>query len=324
MNNDEDRTLFIVDVVNMNESERFVDYKPSVPKCVYKYFGNIEYAIDSIVNKRVHLENPATYNDLYDSSCRISIDDFDYIKGKTTRNEILLYVALSSDYPEIIQAYQNLDREGRVKVDAFTYGELLNYICDLFPSVDRLAIAQKFIDVMPREGLRKQEAYRVSCFSECNNSILMWAYYANGYKGVCIGYNTENDTILKDNLQKVNYSDFISTNIINLEYLFRKSREWSHEQEWRIVCTDNAEYMDINSISSIIMGQKIPHDEFVHMLILGHKYNIPVYCVRPKGNSFRLELFYLPNFLKHEDRYTDDEYKEIMRVHVIKDKEYRF
>lgn len=39
---------------------------------LYKYYGNIAYAKDAIEKHRIHLEMPAEYNDIYDSSYSIS------------------------------------------------------------------------------------------------------------------------------------------------------------------------------------------------------------------------------------------------------------
>ena len=90
----------------------------------------------------------------------------------------------------------------------------------------------------------------VACFSEINDSILMWGHYANGHRGICIEYN------LFDFIEKLDFSPLpvvyseymapyegeISSNNTFAYYfksLYRKATEWSYEKEWRIIREDD-------------------------------------------------------------------------------------
>lgn len=41
----------------------------------------------------------------------------------------------------------------------------------------------------------KLDNVRIACFSESNDSVLMWAYYAEGQRGICIEFDTEKDPL---------------------------------------------------------------------------------------------------------------------------------
>lgn len=51
-----------------------------------------------------------------------------------------------------------------------------------------------------------QDAVLVGCFSERNDSLLMWSHYADEHRGLCMGYNLH-DLIKTYNCFPVIYSD---------------------------------------------------------------------------------------------------------------------
>ena len=112
----------------------------------------------------------------------------------------------------------------------------------------------------------------MSCFSEIHDSILMWSYYANSHKGICIEYDLsklpKNPTnqLIVNALTKVQYSpnriDCLhgdaEDNVVNI--LTSKSDVWSHEHEWRIICESDEEYLPIDCIIAIYVGAKFKID----------------------------------------------------------------
>jgi hypothetical protein len=97
------------------------------------------------------------------------------------------------------------------------------------------------------ETLRRQTG--ISCLSESEKSLLMWAHYANNHRGMCVEYNLlEINRQLRFTAIPVIYSDsrvcFRSINMDSIdqdthtafiESLSTKSPEWSYEKEWRII-----------------------------------------------------------------------------------------
>lgn len=94
----------------------------------------------------------------------------------------------------------------------------------------------------------------ISCLSESDDSLLMWAHYANNHCGICVEYE-----LLEINRQlgfspvPIIYSDdrvcvhTLDPNTLEkdiqgifIESLTSKSPEWSYEKEWRIIRDDGA------------------------------------------------------------------------------------
>ena len=98
--------------------------------------------------------------------------------------------------------------------------------------------------------------------------MLMWCYYADSHKGICIEYDlskllkTPTNQKIIDSLTKVQYSpnriDCLhgdaEDNVVKI--LTSKSDVWSHEQEWRIVCETNNEWLPFDCISGVYLGKK--------------------------------------------------------------------
>ena len=94
----------------------------------------------------------------------------------------------------------------------------------------------------------------ITCLSELDDSLLMWAHYANNHRGMCVEYELmEINRQLNFTPIPVIYSEdracIRSLNLdtvgrdttkVFLESLTTKSSEWSYEKEWRIIRDDSA------------------------------------------------------------------------------------
>lgn len=88
--------------------------------------------------------------------------------------------------------------------------------------------------------------FGILCLSEVADSLLMWAHYASNHRGFVVqfdethpffsGTEFEGQSL---SLTKVDYSPerpVVSYSSINAPHLYyRKSLEWSYEQEWRLI-----------------------------------------------------------------------------------------
>lgn len=76
------------------------------------------------------------------------------------------------------------------------------------------------------------------CFTTDPLSELMWAFYADNYKGVCLEFDFSKTTDLKEKINKVVYSNTppeISSIDDLVHTLLTKKEIWSFEKEWRII-----------------------------------------------------------------------------------------
>ena len=246
----------------------FRDINPKVSIPLFKYYGNIAYAKDAIENDRIHLEAPATYNDIYDSSNRIVPEDlYRMMFGN------FLHVPSVKKYCDFLD-YEEIEE---LRKKNYSIGKTIDCICNLNKKVDRDELIKEALLICTRgNAIYQADNNKISCFSEVNDSLLMWAYYANNYSGVCIRFNAINDAILSKHCRKVQYTNhYISDN--GFSNYFRKSIQWSHEQEWRIVCDTEQEYIPVNSIDAIYIGLRMRDDIAQELMLLGEKKGLEVY-----------------------------------------------
>lgn len=122
----------------------------------------------------------------------------------------------------------------------------------------------------------------MSCFSETNKSVLMWAHYADSSKGFCVEYDLKRlsrDEIISLGIYPVLYDErrLIRRNIKSLGYSLRsledaikhdeeyddgellddliplmlyKGTDWQYEKEWRIISTKLKLYQEYKTNTS--------------------------------------------------------------------------
>lgn len=97
-----------------------------------------------------------------------------------------------------------------------------------------------------------KEKYQVVCFSEKNDIVPMWTFYADDHKGICVEYNFLQSQIFSSFCFPVKYVDKTDNNLIikkilndenfsrrlDFELFLKKSQSWSHEKEWRMIFND--------------------------------------------------------------------------------------
>lgn len=101
----------------------------------------------------------------------------------------------------------------------------------------------------------------ILCFTEHSDNDILWAYYTNSFKGVCLGFdfNNEDANFLKQ-LKKIRYTNnFTIDNEEDLSILpFRKKKVYKHENEWRIAHNESKhkQPFNISSLKNIYFGIK--------------------------------------------------------------------
>lgn len=213
---------------NFNDSSKNSDeyhkrigeiYYNKAPKSLFRYRPCNENSIDTLSNDTIWFSLTETLNDPFD--CLINVDK-DLI--------------LNNFYKDFeLQNGYHLSFKDKLSLKP----ELNTYINDFIEEI---------------EGVRGNIS--ITCFSETNRSILMWAHYASGHQGVCIEYSTLEIFESLDLVPvPVNYTDNIaSISRINLDEtddyseisgifvksLMTKSPDWKYEKEWRIILDKDA------------------------------------------------------------------------------------
>lgn len=162
------------------------------------------------------------------------------------------------------------------------------------------------------------EKYRITCLSECYDSILMWSHYANKHIGFCLEYDftqidySDDVALLLLDLFPVLYSnervnppeDFIQQTKFRyysnnqklkrdsnfLLGMLTKSKVWKYEKEWRFICLKEALItMKMPYVSKVFLGVNMPSEIKMKLLRLAKDKNLPVYQMYMDSNSFQLK-----------------------------------
>ena len=163
----------------------------------------------------------------------------------------------------------------------YKYRSLVNfqYVADIF--CNRRFHAALFTDLNdPMEGLFEyhldtpqhfvdrivtgKQQLRICSFSKSLSNLLLWAHYADGFKGICIEVEIPDGSMPE--LEDVVYSPYslllLPNDIDECKYLSRdvlccKNQAWDYEEEVRIITTE--EYVnDGFSFESVYFGLRTP------------------------------------------------------------------
>ena len=149
-------------------------------------------------------------------------------------------------------------------------------------------------------GKYEKELAKMSivCFTAIPNNILMWAHYADSFKGFCLGFSGKDDEtdLGKLGIYKVNYQqkycekDFAKIwhkdGLANI--IWTKYKAWEYETEYRLVMLQENQLVDYpGTLNRIIFGFRASNEDIrLVRSILQEKSNIE-YC----------------KIVQHDDRY---------------------
>ncbi|NAS12247.1 DUF2971 domain-containing protein [Poritiphilus flavus] len=201
-------------------------------KTLYKY-TSLEVGIENILlNGTLKFSHPSIFNDPFDC------------------NEKLLKIRLTKE-------------EKR---------ELFNSIKPKIPSDFRRTVWDQINDQNKYEEYNKinRDRFKISCFSEVSDEILMWSHYAEKHSGICIGFKFNANILNQFVLAPVKYISELKPldgnaplNRVIYYWLTTKSERWEYEKEVRAIAktknNENAELIkfDLAYVSEIIFGCNI-------------------------------------------------------------------
>jgi hypothetical protein len=283
----------------------------NMPEKLYKYYTFNDNNKNNLLKSVVWLSKPENFNDPYDCALRCSI--FDLLNYFFVEN-------MNKVFENINSSEHELSDEEKVKIinsnnKIATFAEIMIKKDKSIKAKDRnrvknaLIKAEKFIlEKQPNsmENIGKIGTI-VSCFSEVNDSIVMWSHYANNHKGFCLeydfkslGFNDMRTTLLypviyqKEILDVTEYLKIDEghfNNTISILAAITKSKEWKYEKEWRMIIpfgiSDEREQL-VPLPKNIYAGARISKTNKDFLLEYSKKYNIPFYQSEMKKNMFKI------------------------------------
>lgn len=256
------------------------------PKYLYKYFRNLDFAYDALINKRVHFELPFEYNDIFDSAIIANDNNLNrapYHKGLLGQIIFVFHRDFKEQVRNILESVED---------DKYTILTLFEFLTENGIPSDISNEAKKVLLKQIKNARASNN--KITCFSECNDSLLMWAHYTDNLRGVCLCFDTEKDPVFFSKAQKVNYSKYRTDNG-NFECYFTKALDWSYEQEWRIVVDMEDNYIPTNSCIGIIFGEQI--DIFSkdkinkgHLMLYALKNNMQIFDANSNPTEYKIDI----------------------------------
>ena len=263
--------------------DMFRDYTEKAPKYLYKYYSNLMFAKAAIEEKRIHLELPSDYNDVFDSAISVNEEN---LKNVLFDSEVLCMMQffIESQYKEILS---NLYEEKLFDC---------RYMDQVFEVLNRENIPPEVIkrlktNICNKIANSQAKNNRITCFSETNDSELMWAHYGKHLEGVCLCYDTSLDKTLFENAHKVVYSlNRPRLEMNNFNIYFNKSLAWDYEQEWRIVINTQDEYKSTNSCVGIIVGEKLDLDNTLAFMGYNITHKMKIYKAKADVENYKINI----------------------------------
>lgn len=248
----------------------------NTPDKLYKYES---FSIQSLLNLKtqtVYFAPPSGFNDPYDCALKAQIAEPTDLEIESLRD-----IYLAKDWPDHVKA--------RLETTP---------LAELKPALYRAArdASEQIIDNFI-------QSRGVSCFSEVNDELLMWAHYSDKYTGFCLEFSTNNE--LFEKARKIDYVEKIPKLNIKSIYADRdrdemmslfctKSKSWEYEKEWRVIHGEagTAYTYPTEVLTGVYFGPKMAFEviEIICLVIMGQNPHVKFYRGHRSEVTFKVEF----------------------------------
>ena len=264
---------------------------------LYKYFPNIEHAKNCIINKNIHIENLHEYNDIFEASCAMTVPNIKLLSNEDNCScKMLLDLLKGCQYSYLLSHLENIHFNELCSNNCTTMEDVIDIF---YNNIDDPKLQDK--DIMYRGivqymGGKKRkyvENLKCGCFSEVNDSLLMWSYYANSHAGVCLEFDFSSDDAQTDDivksLCKIKYSSTYRDMWTDQNAVMTKSLQWHHEQEWRIVFHEpDTEFIEFPYVSAVYLGARVDKQTESDFMNFAKINSIRIFKMHPALDKYEL------------------------------------
>lgn len=189
-----------------------------VPTYLYKYESLSPRSLENLKAQVLYFGSPLQFNDPYDCALVPNIR-----------------IPSDQEVEQIRRVYLD-DPKTPAQMRAKFSAASTDTLKQILMRTGRSVFSHAVEDFLQRRG--------VTCFSECNDDLLMWSHYGGHYKGFCLEFSTAFPPFEK--IKKVTYrKDLPSIDLVPLlvpdnydqvvELFCTKSEAWRYEAEWRAI-----------------------------------------------------------------------------------------
>ncbi len=250
---------------------------------LYRYYGNIEYALDVVLNTRLYFSLQSEFNDPFDC-----LPKFSLLSCKNDGEEKwrrFLAILAKYENPKISES------ELQHRIDNTLQNQR-------HPSAEWLKGADIERDASLRKILNDR---RICCFTKCPRNQMMWAHYANNHHGLVLQFRQKYMADGKTGETKYFPVEYYK-NAINLEQYISifekglrnplefanfmycsKSEEWAGEKEIRFFSKEKYIPFPEEMLTGILFGSNAPESRIQNFSQLVSKW-------KTKPNIFKENL----------------------------------
>lgn len=285
-----------------------------IPQRLFKYVSlsaRKEEKFDALINDLIWVSDPAGMNDPYDSGLYFL---------KNTLGDFLIKNDFDSFAREAkLAKFFSLEEIKRIDSSPDLQEGIIHLLKEKFPEraweIERIQPFLEDVQNHWHEQLLNQfnrtlkSSLKISCFSECPDSLLMWSHYAGIHTGICIEYNFSNLPIT-DYANRFVYPVIYAQNFYDATTLLKecsyapvilpllaslyKSPEWSYEKEWRMVVAggllERDSYFKVPTPSAIYLGSRINEEDKTKLIQIARSKGIEVGQMQMNPMSFGMSL----------------------------------
>lgn len=248
------------------------------PEIIYKYQSFNSESLRNLKAQSLYFSSPLKFNDPYDCAVSATVK------------------ILSDDDVNKIRA-AHIQKEDVPLPAKKKFAEIGNQeLRDIFTKSAVKIVADDREEFLKNKG--------VTCFSERNDDLLMWAHYGGKYKGFCLAFSTQFEPF-NNKMRKVEYRtnmpeiDLVPVLLDDdydpfIQLSCIKSESWSYEKEWRCLhkVAGTLFTYETEALKAVYFGPDIEDEslEIICLILRGQNENVEFWQGTRSSNKFEVNF----------------------------------
>lgn len=220
---------------------------------LYRYYGNLDYAYQAILENQLYFYTPVEINDIFDGIYQYNtLEDFIGSESEIFSiimsfiDSVLIFNDNLCDLQENFASHE-IKNAKEVLIAVKEYLRKHNRWHNIIDCSDKT-----FIEFLNNNYRYIKLKDRLCCFTTKPLSDLMWAHYGNSHMGIVLCFETDENKDLFKDLIKINYVDKIDS---SQNLYVNKKNVWEYEDEYRLIRhASNDGKVPYVKLDSVILG----------------------------------------------------------------------
>lgn len=143
-----------------------------------------------------------------------------------------------------------------------------------------------------QSGRAARRNYRILCLSASCDSELMWSFYADYHRGICLEFDASAPCF--DGAEEVRYAESPPATRPDRfrpphEDALEKSLAWQHQNEWRLFSDSEHRPFSKSALKRVILGYRFPEGAFgsLQQILAAGEYKVEIAQMQRVPNSYR-------------------------------------